>query len=159
MALDLIKSTLKYTIFLGLIGIVIAWLFGLQNSFSHSETINGMKILVFDYKIYVDSLTNSFMTNALQFEDILPNRTWQEVQGAVWDEVFWNSLFNNMALIFDWLYFPLNFLLWIIRWISWVMRVALALIGWDFTTVNGEYNSTLIKVLTWIIEQLMIPYI
>ena len=160
MAIDLIKNTLKYTIFLGLIGMFIAWAFHLNSSFVEIKSINGISILTFNWYSYISSLNDAWSTNALNFEDILPPGEFVEVEGAIWDETFWNTLFNNMAYIIQWIYFPLNFSAYIFRWFCWVIRLGLALIGWDFTIkANGDYNSILIQTLTWITQNLAIPYI
>ena len=68
-------------------------------------------------------------------------------------ESFW-------ALIFDWLYFPINFILWLLRWVCWLLKIMLAIIGWNtLQDANGNYYSVLAQILAWITQNLMIPYV
>lgn len=163
MTYDLAKNMMKFTIFLGIIGIFIAWAFQLQNTFVQTRTITvgeySSTMYYFDWYKYTNTLSNVWTTDALDFSTIIPTRTWDSSATI-------GALVNNIAYVFDWLYFPINFLAYILRWICWITRLSLGLLGWDFsmnTTIVGEeweqYNSVLIKVLTWITQKLVIPYI
>lgn len=156
MILDTIKSTLKYTIFLGLIGMFIVWAFNLNSAFATKQIINGQEIYTFNWFNYLTALNDAWSTTALDINEIMPNREWQTATDLV---TFFTAWGNDMAFIFDWLIFPLNFFLWLIRWFCWIINLLLALIGWDFSLTDGEYNSMLIKILNWMKESLIIPYI
>ena len=159
MILDLVNKLIKPITIIALVSIVATWAFNVQNVLITDTTINGVAIKTVDLRTYLINITNAWETNALNFEDILPSRQWEEVTGSVIDSTFWNALFNNMALIFDWLYFPINFILWILRWISWLLKLLLAVIGWNVGQNNGVYYSQLVEILVWITKNLMIPYI
>lgn len=156
MILDLVNKFIKPITIIALISIVSTWAFGIYNVLITEQTINGITIKTVDLRIYLDNLVNAWSTTALNFDSILPQRTWDNT--AAWNN--WDGIFNNLAFLFDWLYFPLNFILYILRWISWIFKLALALIGWNVgQDNNGIYYSELAKILAWITQNLFIPYV
>ena len=164
MTIDLIKQTLKYTIFLGLIGLFVMYAFKLHGTFVDTRVINGQTIYTFNWYTYINNLNNAWTTTTLSFEEILPSREYIDLNDIGFDpldEDYWGAIYNNIALTFDWIYFPINIILWLIRWLAWVFKLVLALIGWDFTKDPGlyTYNSGLVNALTWIVNELMIPYL
>jgi len=153
MIIDLIKDSWKPLILIALVSLTITWAFGIYNVMIQQQTINGIEIYTFNIRIYLSNLSNAWQTNALNFQDVIPSRTWS-------NDWSWSNIGNNMAFIFDWLYFPINFVLWLDRWICWLLRLLLAIIGWNIgLDENGNYYSTLSMILTWCIENLFIPYI
>lgn len=160
MILDIVNKLLKPVIIIACVSMVITWAFNVQNMLITETTYNGITMKVVNFRLYLQNLTNAWETNALNFNDVIPPGSWQEVSGSIVDSSFWNSLFNNMAYIIQWLYFPINFLLYITRWVAWIVKLALALIGWNTATnSNGEYYSSLVQILVWITQNLKIPYI
>lgn len=156
MILDIVNKSMKYIIIIALISLVSTWAFGIYNNMIQETTINGITIKTFDIRIYLNNVSNAWNTAALDFETILPDREWDDT--AAWNN--WDGLFNNIALLFDYLYLPINFVLYILRWIAWILRLALAIIGWNISTDgNGVYFSNLAYILTWITQNLMIPYL
>ena len=160
MIIDLVNKLIKPITIIALISIVATWVFNIQNVLISEQTINNVRIKVVDLRLYLLNISNAWQSNALNFNDILPTRLWEEVTGSIIDSTFWNALFNNMALIFDWLYFPINFILWLLRWLCWLLKIVLAIIGWNVGyNSNGVYYSQLVEILVWITDNLMIPYI
>ena len=154
MILDLTNKLIKPVTIIALISIVITWAFNIQNILVETQTINGITIKVVNLRTYLSALSNAWETNALNFDDILPTRQFESTNNFISD------ISNNMLALFDWLYFPINFLLYIIRWTCWIFKLLLTIIGWN-TGVDsyGNYYSELARILTWVTQNLMIPYV
>lgn len=159
MLLDLIKTTWKPLLLIALVSLTAVWAFNIQSLIVEKATINGIQMYVFNVRNYLQNVSNSWERSALNFEDILPPVQWQELGNNPFDEEFWTALLNNLAFIADWLYFPINFILWLWRWGAWLIRLMLGIVGWNIQQVNGQYYSELAKILNWVITNLMIPYI
>lgn len=160
MILDLVNKLMKPIMIIAIISIVITWAFNVENVLITDVTYNGIQMKTLDFRLYLENVNSAWITNALNFQDILIDREWVEIEGNITKSQFWEDLGNNLAFLFDCLYFPINLILWINRWISWLIRIVLALIGWNVgTRADGSYYSTLVQILDWIIENFKIPYI
>lgn len=160
MIYDLIKASWKPLILIALVSLTITWAFNIQNTMITTQTINGIKIMTFNAHTYMQNISNAWRTNALNFQDIIPPTQWEDVSGNMLQSQFWESLVNNMAVIANWAYFPINFVLWILRWVTWLCNILLAIIGWNTQQdAYGNYNSNLVMINDWITQNLMIPYI
>lgn len=160
MIIDIINKLIKPIIIIACISMVITWAFNIQNVLITDINIDEIQMKVVDFRLYLMNLTNAWESNALNFDDVIPPGDWQEVTGSIVDDTFWNALFNNMGYVIQWLYFPINFLLYITRWVAWLCKLLLALIGWNVgKNSNGDYYSTLVQILVWVTQNLKIPYI
>lgn len=149
--MSLIQKTMKYTMMIGLLSFVFAFALNIEMSFIGTETINGQTLTTFQLDAYLRNLSNTWNGYPLQFRDILPPRTWDST-GT------WDAIFNNLAYIFDWIYFPLNLVLYVVRWFAWILCLVFALFGFTMT-VNPETITGLNDILPWLVSHLMIPYI
>lgn len=153
-----IKKFFPYLIIIGTLGLVLFAIFGM-NTLVRIEHVNGFDMVKFDVLGYLKNINIASTELPPAFNSILPTRTYQE--GAGLD--FFPALANNLAMIFDWLYFPINFILYILRWLAYIWKLFFSILGWPMTynIVNGEkvYDSQVIFVLQTVIEGLMIPYI
>lgn len=161
MILQLVRKTSIFFIGIGLLALAIVFIFGEQTSSIITTQTGSIGTYTTTFKTidipkYLDNLSNAWTNNPLNFEDILPSRTWQNGGNIV----NWEPIFNNLALIFDWIYFPLNLLLWVIRWLCWVIRGISAVCGISvYVSPTGVYNSNLISILDFVIDKFMIPYV
>lgn len=148
----IVKKTMKYTIFIGIMALVMAFALGLQFSFISQQTINGQTLTTFNLSGYLENLSNNWNGFPIGFDKILPPRTWADTGD------WWADAGNNIALVFDWIYFPLNLILYIIRIFAWVLILVLSLLGFTMnmqaTTITGIND-----LLPWLVNNLMIPYI
>lgn len=134
--------------------------FGIASPYLQTTTTEfGQKITYYDYGTYFTQLNNSFNNFGQQLQIDIPERTWKNVGGLDWFE----DLANNLAVIFNWIYFPINVILWPIRLLSWAIKETLILLGFvEFqTTINGiTYNPEwFMKTLSFLSQKLAIPYI
>lgn len=160
MIYDLIKTAWKPLIFIALVSLTTTVAFNIQNTMITTEIINGIKIYHFNLQTYLQNMNNAWQTNALNFEDIIPPTQWVEVTGNMLQNEFWRSLINNLAVIANWAYFPINFILWLLRWVTWLCNILLAVIGWNTQKdAMGNYYSNLVMINDWVTQNLMIPYI
>lgn len=144
----LTKRLLKYSILIGCVLLISTWAFNFGNSkVLENVTINGVSLWRLNTTNYFDNLSKAWTSTSLSFDNIKPNKTWKSI--GFFD---FNGLFNNLCVIFDWIYFPINLLLWVIRWIVWIVRGLFAMLGLDIE--NG-----IMTIFTWVINNLMIPYI
>lgn len=168
--MTLIKKLIPIISILALISITILGLFNLNNLLVKTETIEGMKIYTFDLYTYITNINRGFSTEAIQFETIIPSRTWDKAMNNGIDIPKWIATFiNNFALMIDWLYFPINFILYTIRWTIYIIEGLLTLIGWPIkaytTDLSGHikntpvYSSILVTILEWAKVNLIIPYL
>lgn len=160
MLIDLIKTAWKPLILIAVVSLAVTTAFNLPNLLITTEYINGVKISHFNLQTYLNSISNAWESNALNFEDILPDREWEEITSSFVESQFWEAIGNNIALLFDYVYFPINFILWVLRWICWLVKILLTIIGWPtMMNTNGTYDSVLTTILVWIIQNLQIPYL
>lgn len=136
-----IKRTLKYSIIIGLVILILTnvFNFGVSNIL-YKTTYNNIEMYKIDLQQYFINLEKARSTVSLDFTSILPTRVWN------------TDIINNLALIFDWLYMPINFILWIIRFIVYLIKNILALCAVDC-------ESGLMIGFNWIMQNLMIPYL
>lgn len=149
------KKMLPLIIIVACISLTLTLFFNIDNTLITQQTINGINIKQFNLYTYTMNINNLFTEYAIDFKTILPSNEWQNLEGSVITAEFWKSLFNNILVIFEWVYFPINFLLYVIRWILWFSELLLGLIGYP---IDPE-KSTLITIIEWCKTYLIIPKI
>ena len=165
----LVKKLMPIIIVLGLISITLTLIFNLENQLTYEMTINGIKLYVFDLDKYIQNLNNAWDTLSLDFFTIIPDATFKTANGNMLTADYWNTMFDNFKVIFNWMYMPINFVMYIWRWIAFFIQIALTLMGWPIIMKGGEvegwiqntpvYTSVLQTILTWIKWNLVIPYL
>ena len=153
--MNLIKKIMPAIILLGCIGLILTLLFGYNTLVNEYITPNGVKMYYIDIPQYAENINNAITGTPPPFETITPSRTWVAVAGTDW----YKDLVNNLAYLFDWLYFPINVILYALRWVAWVYKIEFAVIGWPMKQINGSYQSVIIQILNWLSQNYMIPYI
>jgi hypothetical protein len=134
--------------------------FGINTPYLQTYTTElGQQITYYDYSAYFMQINNSFNNFGQQLQLQLPSRQWVNVGGLDW----FADLANNLAVVFNWIYFPLNVILWPIRLLTWILKETLILLGFvEFTTTvnNVTYNPEwFMTTLSWLSQNLAIPYI
>lgn len=146
----LIKKAAIFSIFIGIIGLSLNYLFGNSTiTYLQMKTINGVRLYTFDFLTYLQNLKIATAdTSKLQLATI--TRTWNNTGD-------WNSLINNLAYILDVIIYGLNILIYPVRVIAYVMKAMLAIAGVDINnTGSGLY--WLINTMN-VLMQTQIPYV
>lgn len=154
----LFKKIIKYTIILGVIGFCLNMIFDNAIGFLQIERYNGVLIYRYDYFSYMENLRQSFTgTTELTLE--LPTRIWQNTNANMINEEFWEVMGNNLALIFDYLIFALNILLWPLRLMAYFLRGVLAIIGLNVISPQESTLKWLIDLVNNMVNFIQIPYV
>lgn len=137
-------------IMLGTIGYIINSIFNRNSvSFLHPIVISGETYYTYDLLGYIKNIKET-ITDLSILELATPEREWSNAGNI-------QAIINNLVVIFNWIYMPINVILWPIRIVGYLLLNLLALIGINIQ--NPTYSSGLIKTLTWITQNLSIPYI
>lgn len=154
MDMTIIKKCLGWTVIIGTISLSLSWFMSFNLALLIKDSINGIEFYRIDLAYYTTNLSNTWDSFPATFNNLLPPRQWDST-GT------WDSIFNNIAYVFDWLYFPINLLLFFIRMISWFFVILLALMGIETAPafIQGETAGTFIDTFVWVSKNLMIPYI
>lgn len=154
-------DTLALFIVIAFFGITFKNFFGIANPYLQTTIVQetGIKITYYDYGAYIVQLNNSFNTFGQELQLEWPPRVWKSVAGLDW----FDDLVNNLAFIFDWIYMPINVVLWPMRLSAWIVKQVFVILGFvaETQTINGTtYNPEwFMKTFTWMSEHLAIPYI
>lgn len=162
-----INEFIPITIIICLIAYVLSIHLKIINiPYMYTETYNYGNITTTMYKYdflgYIRNIENSF-TNIQILELKFPERQWINTTSTFLEKDFWDALINNIALIFDWLYMPINIILYPIRLILWLIRNLLTILGMNYQTIY--YNEQIIEpnaimqLLNNIVNNLYIPYV
>ena len=170
----IVKKTMKYVIIIALVSYILTYLFKFNTGIIQKYEVYGITQYRFSIKDYLVNLSNFNTYTNISITTIIPSRTWTD-PGSNWiSDQFWEAIINNIAYIFDWLYFPLNIILYVIRLAVYVVRLLLAVIGWPLSThiqlstscgigqpycYEVVFDSQLMQALTWITNKLIIPYV
>lgn len=124
------------------------------------NTINGQTIYIYDTQTYLSNLQLGWTGLQEIWQELLPTREWQN-GGSL---INWSPMFNNLALVFDWVYMPINLILTIIRTLSYVIIKLFSFIGLitiPNTTINGVVYQPVwfVNLFITIKDYFIIPYI
>ena len=131
-------------------------------------TSTGSKMWCYDMKGYIDNINGAF--NGFEELKLEQNPlSWQKTNANMLDSEFWNTLFNNIAYIFNFFIYALNIVLFVFRLIAYIVVNLLCIMGmvkdktlWKNPSNGLYYNiepNWLMKTFTWIAMNLQIPFI
>lgn len=132
----------------------------LEMPYIRTMTINGVTLYTYDAENYLNNIQLSWDGLAQLWKELIPTRTW-ESGGSLLN---WDPLMNNLALIFDWIYMPINFILTILRTIAFIIIKLFSMLGIitiPNTIINGvTYNPPwFASLFNTIKDYFFIPYI
>lgn len=142
-----------FTIYLGIFQIPFIYKY---------TTSLGQTMWRFDIHEYLINIQNNF-TSIAELELEKNPLEWQNTQASFIDRQFWQTLLNNLAYMFNYFIYFLNVILFIIRFMAYVITNILAILGMVRNPI--EYNGQifepnwLMTIFTWITQNLQIPFI
>ena len=161
-AKKMIIDTIGLIIFGSFFMYILSLFLGVSSPYIYTTTqYNGIELTYIDTALYARTLNAYFnISNIGELLRLdLPSRQWIS-NGA--DVIYIIS--NNIAVIFDWLYMPINIVLWVFRLIAFVFYSTFMLLGMTPAggiIVNGQTYQPewFMTTLNWIVQNLAIPYI
>lgn len=150
--MEAVKATLKYLVLIGCIGIVLLFVFNTDTALLQKVSYNGFTFYKVDINTYIHNINYTAGSFPTDWEHLVPQRLVYELHTSIDIPEMWNTLFNNMLCMIDWLYFPINLILWLWRIVVWIGKMALSLLGIPNTW-------SLMQALNWITQHMFIPYL
>lgn len=158
---NLYLSVTKFIILIAMIAFsfTITWQI-FEIPYLTSQTINGQTIYYYDFENYLNNIQLNWDGLRDIWGDLIPWRTWiSDITLNNWT----NALANNIALLFDYIYMPINLICTIFRTIAFLMVKAFSILGLITTeiTINGiTYTPPwFITMFNFIRQKFIIPYI
>lgn len=151
----LVKKIMPYMIVIGIFGYVLFIAFGFNTLVTKITTEQGIDMYIIDVHTYLNNLGGINNMTPPPFKELLPTRTWKAIAGNDW----YMDLVNNLALLFDWIYMPINVIMYVVEWICYGLLVIFTCLGWPLTQTNGVYDSVIIGILNWFSQNLFIDYL
>lgn len=97
-------------------------------------------------------------TSILRFE--MPTREWQEIQGNIFQDIWWQYLGNDLAVILNYIILAINILLYPLKLGAYLLRNVIALLGINQDTDNPNNGlSWLVIFVRDILSNIVIPYV
>ena len=156
------KAVLKVItglIILGVIGYSLNLVLpGTIVSYITKEMHMGQTIYRYDLYAYIEELKTT-LSSIDVFEIEFFEREWVDIDSNIFESEFWEALVNNLAYMLDVVIFAINLILYPFRFMFWVIKFILALIG---VAVN---DPNLNNGLQWLIQAinfmagLQIPFV
>lgn len=127
-----------------------------------TTTITGAKFWVWDIKTYLQNLDGSF-SSITKLELEKNPLEWKNTQASFIDREFWQTLLNNLAYMFNYFIYFLNVILFIFRFLAYIIINILSILGMvrkPTMYMDKLYEPNwFMEIFVWISENLQIPFI
>ena len=142
-----------FTIYLGIFQIPFIYKY---------TTSLGQTMWRFDIHEYLINIQNNF-TSIAELELEKNPLEWQNTQASFIDRQFWQTLLNNLAYMFNYFIYFLNVILFIFRFLAYIIINILSILGMvrkPTMYMDKLYEPNwFMEIFVWISENLQIPFI
>lgn len=143
--MEFVKKVLPFTIIISVVSFVLMRIFDSNNGLLQLQTINGIKIYVFNLNQHIQNIQNASDLRPLIDVNIFPEKEWINAFTL-------EALTNNIAVVFNWLYMPINVFLTPLRFSCYITKLT-------FTLLGVANDNAIMNLLSEGITKLVIPYI
>ena len=127
-----------------------------------TTTITGAKFWVWDIKTYLQNLDGSF-SSITKLELEKNPLEWKNTQASFINREYWQTLLNNLAYMFNYFIYFLNVILFIFRFLAYIIINILSILGMvrkPTMYMDKLYEPNwFMEIFVWISENLQIPFI
>lgn len=157
-------SMITFTIIIGIVALSINTAFGNQTiTFIEKVRYQTGNTHFYYYRFtwweYITNLSLTTTDTSILIFD-MPTRQWQAIQGNVFEDVWWQYLGNDLAVILNYIIMGINILLYPLKLGAYLLRNVIALLGINQNT-NDQYNGLawLVIFVRDILSNIVIPYV